>query len=304
MRTLLLLLLSLLASWSGFYWWRTERARGAAGDPLHRRPQTREYGIGFVTNFFDTLGIGSFAPTTAIFKIWRLVPDDRIPGTLNIGHAPPTILAAFIFISAVVIDPVLLVSGIAAATAGAWLGARLVVRLPLRTLRIVLGTILLIAAITFSLSNLELLPGGGSSTGLQGWRFAVAILALGVFGALMTAGFGLYAPCMVTLALLGMHPLTAFPMMMGACAFVQTTASLRFIDARSYALGPALGLIGGGIVGVLVAAFLVRSMPLYILRWIVVAAVLYAALAMLRSAGVLRALSRKRGESAAPGGPV
>ena len=87
--------------------------------------------IGFVTNFLDTLGIGSYAQTTAMFKAGKLVKDEWIPGTLNIGHTPPTIVQAFIFIGAVVVDPTTLVLMIGAAVIGAVWGARYVARLSL-----------------------------------------------------------------------------------------------------------------------------------------------------------------------------
>ena len=105
-----------------------------------------------------------------------------------------------------------------------------------------------------------------------------------ILGALMSAGIGLYAPCMITLALLGMHPIAAFPIMMGACALLQPVASLRFFQTGKFAWGASLGLTFGGIVGVLIAAFIVKSLPLEWLRWLVILVILYASFAMMRSA--------------------
>ncbi len=99
------------------------------------RPNGEAIALGAVTNFFDTLGIGSFAPTTAWLKLRRLVPDSFLPATLNSGHALPTIAQALIFINLVRVDPVLLACCIAAAVAGATLGAPLVVRLPVRAVQ-------------------------------------------------------------------------------------------------------------------------------------------------------------------------
>ena len=104
--------------------------RGARRSTTLRRPTAVELLIGFVTDFFDTLGIGSFAPTTAVYKLRRIVPDELIPGTLNVGHTPAAIAEALIFVTAIVVDPLLLVTVVGSAAAGAWLGAGVVARLP------------------------------------------------------------------------------------------------------------------------------------------------------------------------------
>ena len=240
--------------------------------------------VGFVTNFFDTLGVGSFAPTTSIFKLLKLVPDERIPGTLNAGHALPTITQALIFIAVVTVDPLTLVAMIAAAVVGAWLGAGVVARLPARGIQLGMGVALLVAAILFVLGNLELIPAGGEASGLQGTLLAVAIGVNFLLGALMTLGVGLYAPCLILVSLLGMNPIAAFPIMMGSCAFLMPVAGLRFIASGRYDRKAAVGLALGGIPGVLIAAFVVKKLPLLWLRWMVVVVVLYAAFAMLRAA--------------------
>lgn len=249
-----------------------------------RWPTPMELVVGFVTDFFDTLGIGSFASTTAIYKLRRMVPDEQIPGTLNVGHTPSAITESLIFVTAIVVEPVLLVSMILSAALGAWLGAGIVAGLPRRAIQIIIGVALLIAGAAFAALNLKLFPGGGTAMSLVGWKFGLAVGINFVLGALMSAGIGLYAPCMVTLALLGMHPLAAYPIMMGACALLQPVASLRFFQTGAFAWGPSLGLSFGGVAGVLVAAFVVKSLPLTALRWLVIAVVAYAAFAMLRSA--------------------
>jgi uncharacterized membrane protein YfcA len=249
-----------------------------------RWPKPVEVVIGLVTDFFDTLGIGSFAPTTAIYKLRRMVPDELIPGTLNVGHAPSAITESLIFVTAILVDPILLVTMIMSAAAGAWLGAGVVARLPRRAIQIAMGIALLIAGTVFTLINLHALPGGGTAMSLEGWKFALAVGINFILGALMSVGIGLYAPCMITLALLGMHPIAAFPIMMGACALLQPVASLRFFQTGRFAWGPSLGLAFGGVVGVLIAAYIVKSLPLIALRWLVIVVIAYAAFAMLRSA--------------------
>jgi uncharacterized membrane protein YfcA len=262
-------------------WVRGVRRARASGGVV---PTPLELALGFVTNFFDTLGIGSFASTTSVFKLRRMVPDERIPGTLNVGHALPTVAQALIFIAIVNVGMATLTALIAASVAGAWLGAGVVSGLPRRKVQLGMGCALLVAAGLFVMTNLGLLPGGGEALSLQGWRFAAGLAGNLVLGALMTLGIGLYAPCMILVSLLGMNPIAAFPIMMGSCAFLMPVGSLRFIEKGSYAPRPALGLALGGIPGVLIAAFIVKSLPVTALRWLVVAVVLYAALAMLRSA--------------------
>lgn len=240
--------------------------------------------IGFVTNFLDTLGIGSFAPTTAMYKLWRVVPDETIPGTLNVGDSLPTVVEALIFIAIVNVDALTLIALIVAAVAGAYLGAGVVARLSRRQVQIGMGAALLVAAVLFALKNLSVLPGGGVALGLNGVLLTVGIVVNFCLGALMTLGIGLYAPAMIMVSLLGMSPLAAFPIMMGSCAFLMPVASVRFIRLNRYDLQAAFGLTLGGIPGVLIAAYIVKSLPLTAVRWLVVAVVIYAAVAMLRSA--------------------
>jgi hypothetical protein len=160
-----------------------------------RAPAALQIGIGAVTNFFDSLGIGSFATTTALWRATRSVPDRVIPGTLNAGHTIPVIVQAFIFTSIIPVDIVTLFSMIGAAVAGAWFGAGVVARLPRRKVQIGMGAALLVAATLMLMTQLELFPGGGEALGVRGMPLALAIAGNLVLGALMTLGIGLYAPC-------------------------------------------------------------------------------------------------------------
>ena len=260
-------------------WVRHARRRA-----VRSAPTTTDIAIGFVTDFLDALGIGSFAPTTALFKFRGMPPDDLIPGTLNVGHNAAAFVETVFFVTAVAVDPILLATMIGSATVGAWLGAGVVSRLPRRAIQLFMGAALLTAAIFFLMANLGAFPAGGTAMNLTGWRFGLAVSVNFVLGALMSVGIGAYAPSMVLLALLGLHPLGAFPIMMGTCGLVQPAASLRFLETGRFAFGPALGLTIGGAAGVLVAIFIVRQLPLIALRWLVIVVVMYAALSMLRSA--------------------
>jgi uncharacterized membrane protein YfcA len=263
----------------GAAWWG--RYKGT-GDLLKTDIPSLATGAG--TNFFDTLGIGSFAPTTAIIKFFKLTSDENIPGTLNVGHTPPVIVQALFFIAVVKVDVALLVACISAAVAGALIGARVVSKLPVRAIRAGMGIALLIAAGLFAARNLELMPGGGEALALSGAPFFIAAGLHFVFGALMTLGVGLYAPSLITLSLFGMDPRAAFPIMMGACAFLMPAASLNFLKAGRLSPKVAVGLALGGVPAVLVAALIVKEMPVDALRWLVTAVVLIAAVMMLLSA--------------------
>jgi hypothetical protein len=246
-------------------------------------PKPLELAVGFVTNFFDTLGIGSYAPTTALFRFFRLVPDEKIPGTMNVGHTPATIAQAFIFIAIVTVDFVTLTALIVAAMAGAWFGAGVVAGLPRRTVQLGMGAALLVAATLLSLTNLLVLPGGGAALGLTGGKLALAASGNFVLGSLMTLGIGLYGPCLIMIALLGMNPTVGFPIMMGSCAFLMPLAAVRFLKADAYAPRPAAALTMGGVPAVLLAAFLVKALPLTTVRWLVVGVVVIAATGLLRA---------------------
>jgi uncharacterized membrane protein YfcA len=257
-----------------------------------KRPLLIEYPLGLVFGFFDTLGIGSFAPTTAALKFQGKIADDLIPGTLNIGLNAAAMVEMIIMVTVIVINPVLLMSTILAAALGAWVGAGIVNRLPKPAIQLAMGIALLIAGCVFVATNLQLLPGGGVAYTLEGWRLAVAVGVNFVLGALMSVGIGLYAPCMIVVTLLGLHPLAAFPIMMGACGLVQPTAGLQFFRSGRFAFGTSIALTVASIPGVLLAAFVVKQLPLKALRWLVVLVVIYAAATMLRSFSASRSRLR------------
>ena len=257
------------------------RARSTRG---RRLPSVLQLAIGALTNFFDTLGIGSFATTTSLYKLGGLVADENIPGTLNVGHMIPTFAEAFIFIQIVSVDMTTLTSMIGASVAGAWLGAGIVSSWSRRKVQLGMGVLLLVAAAIMVARATGLAPGGGQALGLSGARLALAIAGNFVLGAFMTLGIGLFAPCMILVALLGMRETTAFPIMMGSCAFLMPAASVRFVRSGRYDLPASIGLAIGGLPAVLAAAYWVKSLKLETVKWLVVVVVVYTAVAMLRSA--------------------
>jgi uncharacterized membrane protein YfcA len=281
-KALLLTALALLALVFMVLWWRTARRTA----PARRSwpPTWREVGVGAITDFLDTLGVGSFATTTSLYKLGRIVPDEEIPGTMNIGHAVPTFAEAFIFIAVVEVEIRTLAALLAASMVGAWFGAGAVASWPRRKIQRGMGLLLLVAAGIMVVRQLGAVPEGGATLGLAGPRLAIGVAGNLILGALMTLGIGLFAPCMIMVALLGMNQATAFPIMMGSCAFLMPAGSVRFLRQGRYNPRAALGLTLGGLPAVLAAAFIVKSLPLQWVKWLVVAVVVYTATAMLRSA--------------------
>lgn len=259
------------------------------GTRRHRwpvRPSTGDVAIGGVTSFLDTLGIGNYAQITALFKLRSHPPDELIPGTLNVGNAVGIFFSAALFISAVQVEPTLLMAMVFSSGAGAWIGAGIVSRMPRRLIQLFMGVALLLAAGFFTMTNLGILPPSGSAMGLAGWRFVVATLANFVLGALMCVGIGNYAPSMALLAFLGMHPIAAYPIMMASDGVLIPVASLGFLRSGRFDPAVAVGLTLGGVVGTLAAFPLVKMLAdhLTLMRWVVTAVITYAAIAMLNSA--------------------
>jgi len=250
------------------------------------RPTWADGVIGYVTNFLDTLGIGSYAQITALFKLRGRPEDEFIPGTLNVGSAVPAFLGSLLFFGVIAVEPVLLASMVISSGIGAWVGAGIVSRMPRRGIQVFMGVALLIAAGFFAMTALGVLPPSGTAMGLSGWRFAVAVFANFVFGALMCIGIGNYAPTMVLLGVLGMHPIAAYPIMIGSDGVLIPVATLGFLRSGRFSHGCALGLTLGGLLGTLCAFPLVNLIAahLTLMRWLVIVVIIYAAVSMLRSA--------------------
>lgn len=293
-KVLLLASLLVIVVFYGCYWFFTvRRQRAAAGDHSSLAPQPVTLGISFVANFFDTLGIGSYATTTSMFRFWNVIRDEKIPGTLNVGYVLSTVVQALIYITIVEVEFLTLIAIIGAAVAGAYLGAGIVSGLKRRQVQIGMGFALLGAATLMLLSLAGIGPAPGTALGVSGPLLGIAIVISAVLGALMMLGIGYYAPCLIMISLIGMNPTAAFPIMMGACAFLMPVGSLQFIRKQSYDLRTAIGLMLGGPLAVVIAAFLVVSLPLYYVRWGVVAIVVYTAIGMLRTAARERAVAVK-----------
>jgi uncharacterized membrane protein YfcA len=279
MLTVIVILLVLGAAANGVILLRSAIAQHAA-------PSREPMVLGAVTNFFDTLGVGSFAPSMAWFKFRKLVPDQLIPPTLIAGHTPPSLVQGLIFLALLGggVDPVLLVGNIVSLTLGGLIGARLVYRVHVWMVQGIVGLALILAAIFYTLANLGMMPIGGTASSLPPVMTALAIAASFVFGVLLNFGVGNYAPTLALLSLMGLDPRYCFPIMASSNGFAGVIVASRHVLAGKLDLKVVLGIALGGIPAVLIAAFLVKSMPVETLRWLVTAVVLYTAVVMLRSA--------------------
>ncbi|HWB27356.1 MAG TPA: sulfite exporter TauE/SafE family protein [Chitinophagaceae bacterium] len=237
--------------------------------------------IGFVVNFFDTLGIGAFAPQTALLRFTKQTEDKHMPGTLNVANTLATLAEAAIFIHIIIVDPVTLIVMLVAATIGAVIGAGIVAKFSERKVRLTMGIALFVTACFMFANKMQWIQGSGTAIGLYGVKLAIAGIVNFILGALMTAGIGLYAPCMALVFALGLSPKVAFPIMMGSCAFLMPPASVKFIKEGAYNRKAAVGMAIPGIVGVLIAAFIVKSLNIETLRWVVIGVVLYTSVTML-----------------------
>jgi len=319
-------------------------ARGASDTPDPGAPDAERIAVGFFANFFDALGIGSFATSTTYFRLRRLVRDELIPGSLNVGYALPTITQAFIGITLIAVEPWTLVLMIATAVAGSWFGAGVVAHMPRRAIQVGMGIALLVAAGFMFAKVLRIMPADAVAVGAQpaalraaagadaapvatlppgtpldlvepgrswsevtvpptgqrgfvateaatgivlgvsGLKLALALVGSFLLGSIMPLGIGYYAPCMVLIALLGMNLRVAFPIMMGACAFLMPISSMKFFEARRYSLKTTIGMTLGGVVGSALALLVVKSLPLYYVMWLVTFVIIYTAVSLLRTA--------------------
>jgi uncharacterized membrane protein YfcA len=236
-------------------------------------------GLGVATNFLDTLGIGSFATTTAILRLCRLVDDEDIPGTLNVGLAIPTLTECVIFIILLggLIDVPTILSMVIAGGLGAWFGAGVVVDWPRRTLQRAMAVALVITAAFMALRVLANLNLETGSIGFTGMALVIATLGSVVIGSLTSLGIGNYAPTMAMAYLLGMDAKAVFPIMAASASLILPAAAMRFYRSGRYDQRAAIGLTIGGIPGVLIAAFLITELPMVVMKWVVVSVLLYTA---------------------------
>jgi uncharacterized membrane protein YfcA len=229
--------------------------------------------IGIIANFFDTLGIGSYAPSTTAFKLTKSVDDINIPGTLNVGDTVPVCIEAFLFFGFVDMDILTLVSMIVASVVGAYTMAGVVSKFNRKKVRVALFIGMFILASVMLCKVLGVGPFGeiGTDMGLRGVKLIIAIVANFCLGALMSIGVGLYAPCMALCVLLGLDTGCAFPAMMGSCAYLMAFGNgPKFIAEGRYDPVACWTQAIGGAIGVFLAYYVVKSLDLRTLTFVVV----------------------------------
>ena len=281
-KTILQLLLAVLAIYFTVLW---------VGDLVRNRSKIKDGNIyvagviGFIVNFFDTLGIGSYAPTTMFLKLTKFLKSDKLlPGTLNISCSIPVLFEAFLFITSVKVGGVTLISLVVASAIGSFFGSKYMSKVDERKIQIIMGSALVITAILMILQNtgfLAALGNGNKAIALTGWKLVVGIVGNLILGALMTAGIGLYAPCMAMIYLLGLTPIAAFPIMMASCAALMPVASREFIRKGEYNRTATIGITIGGVIGVYIAVRFVKSLDIKVLTWLVIIVIAYTAATML-----------------------
>lgn len=248
--------------------------------------------LGWVANFFDTLGIGSFAIIVAANKFFKIgIKDKELPGFLNVGCCLPVMCEAFIMTTVIEVEPVTLFSMLIAAAVGSYIGAGIISKMDEAKIQLVMGLALLATAVLMFCSKMGYMPGGGDAIGLSGAKLAIGVVGNAILGALMTAGVGLFAPCMALTYFLGLSPQVTFPIMMGSCAMLQPVSSVKFIKEGAYPRKASLVLSLCGAVGVFVAAFIVKSLPIETLKWVVMAVLVYTGASMI--AGAMKNLGKE-----------
>lgn len=262
------------------------RHKGDLGDTSGKQCAKSAF-IGFITNFGDTLGIGSFGPIVALMKFLKVnISDKLIPGTLNVSCTLPVLFEAVIFTQAIKVEPVTLVSLVVSAAVGSYIGAGIISKMDERKIQLIMGIALIAAAMVMIVTHpyLGLFKAENTEIGLHGTKLIIGIAGNFVLGALMTAGVGLYAPCMAMVFLLGMNIKAAFPIMMGSCALLMPTCSIKFIKEQTYSRLVSVLIAVSGLVGVAVAAYLVKSADVEKLKFVIIAVILYTSYTMLKSA--------------------
>lgn len=244
--------------------------------------------VGILCNFLDTLGCGSYAPSTFLYKAFGTIDDINIPGTLNVGDTFPVIFEAFIFTSTVACDPIFLIAMLVAAAVGSFGFATVVTKWPRNKIRWALGLAMPLLAAVMLCKNLGVGPFGTVGTAIgfavSDPKFWIAVVLNVLWGALMDIGFGLYAPCMATCLMLGVDAGTCFPVFMGSCALLMPACSIEFIKTGRYDAAHTVGNAVGGCIGVFIAWKLVTSMPLFWLINLVCVVLLWTSYTLISAA--------------------
>ncbi|HBA02639.1 MAG TPA: hypothetical protein DCW51_00910, partial [Clostridium sp.] len=235
----------------------------------------------FIIFVLSTFGISDFAVSTVLYRKMKFVNDKKLPGTLNTQCVLPVAAMALIYISSIEVEITTLLVCIIAQVIGAYIGPRFVVKMNVTSIKKFISVGLIIAAVLILMGKFGVYPSGGEAVGLTGWKLVMlGVLSL-LFGAFNNVGIGSYALTMATVYALGLNPAVAFPIMMGACTFSVPVGSMQFIKLDSYSRKITFFTSTFGVLGVIVAAYVVKSLNVGMLQWVVVIVLLYSAYNMI-----------------------
>ncbi|MBE9389196.1 sulfite exporter TauE/SafE family protein [Vagococcus salmoninarum] len=237
----------------------------------------------FIMFFLSTFGISDFAIGSVLYPKLNWVSIKKLPGTLNTQCVIPVATMALSYITSIEVGIKTLVVCIVCQVIGAYIGPKFVVKLPERTIKIFVSIGLIVAAILIFAGQMNWIPSNGTATELYGGKLILAGVLLFVFGALNNIGIGSYALTMVTVYMLGLNPAAAFPIMMGACTFSVPVGSVQFVKFGEYSRKITLFAATFGVLGVLCAVFLVKSLDTVMLKWVVILVLIYSAYSMIAS---------------------
>ena len=291
MITILRIAIVVFVVWFFYLLVKDSRENGSKDVPMKTKVL---YGImGFILNLLDTLGVGSNATQAAFFKFTKLSPDEELPGNGNVIFAIPVGVEALLFLKIVEVEPVTLFSMLIAAMLGGIVGSKVITKLPVQKIRMILSTRRSSDLLVMRVNGFGPFGMLGTATGLSGGKLILSVAINFILGMLMCAGVGLYAPCMALCALVGMNITVAFPIMMGSCALLMPPASLEFVKSGRYNRDAAVIMSITGVIGVLIAYFIVKSMPTTILTYIVAVVLIYMAISFV----VSNQKQKKKGEN-------
>lgn len=235
----------------------------------------------FFIFFLSTFGISDFAIGASLYPKANWVEDKKLPGTLNTACVIPVAAMALAYISSIEVGIATLLIPIVAQVVGAYISPRFVVKLPKNTIKKFVIAGLIVAGGLILAGKLGVYPSGGTKTSLQGFSLVMLGVLSMIYGALNNIGIGSYALTMATVYAFGLNPAVAFPIMMGACTFSVPVGSIQFVKLNSYSRKITFFSATFGVIGVLVAAFLVKGLNTNILQWVVLGVILYSVISMI-----------------------
>lgn len=237
----------------------------------------------FAIFLLSTFGISDFAISSSLYPKAKWVSAEKLPGTLNAQCVIPVAVMALCYISSISVGLATLIIAIAGQVIGSYISPRFVVKLPANTIKKFVAAGLVIAAGLILANKFNVYPSGGEATALTGFKLVLFAVLCFVYGALNNIGIGSYALTMATVYALGLNPSVAFPIMMGACTFSVPVGSMQFVKLDGYSRKLTLFASTFGVIGVLIAVFVVKSLNTSILQWVVVVVIIYSAVSMLLS---------------------